>query len=222
MNVEIAQRLAELRREKGFSQEELASKLGLSRQAVSKWERAESSPDTDNLIALATLYGVSLDELLKLDIDQQDDTAFAAADRTKEKDDAPTDSDGANADTGDSGKDYVYVGPRGIHVKDETDEVHVGWDGIHVNSSTDGEVHVDKNGVVVDGEQYTFKDAHRKWNHRHHKKNWMQRFPYPILCIIAFLCLGLFANLWHPGWVIFLTIPLWYGIASAINPKESC
>lgn len=42
MNVEIAQRLAEMRRAKGYSQEELAEKLGLSRQAVSKWERAES------------------------------------------------------------------------------------------------------------------------------------------------------------------------------------
>lgn len=53
MNVKIAQRLAGLRRQKGYSQESLANALGLSRQAVSKWERAESSPDTDNLIALA-------------------------------------------------------------------------------------------------------------------------------------------------------------------------
>ena len=52
MNVEIAQRLAELRRERGFSQEGLAEQLGLSRQAVSKWERAESAPDMGNLIAL--------------------------------------------------------------------------------------------------------------------------------------------------------------------------
>lgn len=42
MNVEIAQRLAELRRKKGYSQEALANALGLSRQAVSKWERAAS------------------------------------------------------------------------------------------------------------------------------------------------------------------------------------
>ena len=66
MNVEIAQRLAELRRKKGYSQEALANALGLSRQAVSKWERAESSPDTENLIALARLYGVSLDELMRV------------------------------------------------------------------------------------------------------------------------------------------------------------
>ena len=64
MNIEIANRLVQLRKKNGLSQEELADKLGLSRQAVSKWERAEASPDTDNLICLAKLYGVSLDELL--------------------------------------------------------------------------------------------------------------------------------------------------------------
>ena len=69
MNIEIANRLVELRKKHGLSQEELANKLGISRQAVSKWERAESSPDTDNLICLAKLYGVSLDELLDCDKD---------------------------------------------------------------------------------------------------------------------------------------------------------
>lgn len=64
MNVEIAQRLAKRRKETGLSQEALAEKIGVSRQAVSKWERSESSPDTDNLISLAKLYGVSLDDLL--------------------------------------------------------------------------------------------------------------------------------------------------------------
>ena len=68
MNIETANRLYELRKKNGYSQEELAAKLGLSRQAVSKWERAEASPDTDNLVELAKLYGISLDELLDLDI----------------------------------------------------------------------------------------------------------------------------------------------------------
>ena len=64
MDLEIANRLLELRRSRGYSQEELAARLGVSRQAVSKWERAESAPDTDNLIALARLYDISLDGLL--------------------------------------------------------------------------------------------------------------------------------------------------------------
>lgn len=64
MNIKFADRLIELRKQNKLSQESLAEKLGLSRQAISKWERGESSPDTDNLIALAELYGISLDELL--------------------------------------------------------------------------------------------------------------------------------------------------------------
>lgn len=79
MNVEIAERLAARRKQAGLSQEALAEKLGVSRQAVSKWERSESSPDTDNLIALAKLYGVSLDELLYVDDAIADDVAFGLA-----------------------------------------------------------------------------------------------------------------------------------------------
>lgn len=72
MNIEIANRLVQLRKQHNMSQEELAEKLGISRQAVSKWERAESSPDTDNLISIAKLYNVSLDDLLNTDEAQED------------------------------------------------------------------------------------------------------------------------------------------------------
>ena len=85
MNVETAQRLADLRRSKGFSQEGLARKLGLSRQAVSKWERAESSPDTENLISLAKLYDVSLDELLNPSDAIEDDIEFENEDRARQR-----------------------------------------------------------------------------------------------------------------------------------------
>ena len=64
MDYTTADRLIKLRKKSGYSQEELAERLNISRQAISKWERAESLPDTENLIALAALYGISLDELL--------------------------------------------------------------------------------------------------------------------------------------------------------------
>lgn len=83
MNVEIAQRLAELRRERGFSQESLAEQLGLSRQAVSKWERAESAPDMGNLIALADLYGVTLDELLRVSPEVEEDVRYESQERAE-------------------------------------------------------------------------------------------------------------------------------------------
>ena len=67
MNIKTANRLCELRKKHNLSQEELAAKLGVSRQAISKWERSESSPDTDNLIELAKIYNMTLDNLLNGD-----------------------------------------------------------------------------------------------------------------------------------------------------------
>lgn len=59
------EKLHRLRRERGLSQEALAEALGVSRQAVQKWETGASSPDTGNLIALSDYLGVTLDSLLK-------------------------------------------------------------------------------------------------------------------------------------------------------------
>ena len=64
MKLLIANKLTELRKGAGLSQEEVADKLVVSRQAVSGWERGEATPDTTNLIALSKLYDVTLDELV--------------------------------------------------------------------------------------------------------------------------------------------------------------
>lgn len=61
----LGARLQELRLRHGMSQDALADKLGVSRQAVSKWERDEATPDLDKIIKLSELYGISLDALLK-------------------------------------------------------------------------------------------------------------------------------------------------------------
>ena len=64
MNTTLGKRIAALRREKGLKQDELAEKLGVSAQAVSKWENDQTCPDISLLPSLAKTLGVSVDELL--------------------------------------------------------------------------------------------------------------------------------------------------------------
>ena len=65
MNIAIADRLLRLRKAHGFSQEELAEKLDVSRQTLSKWETGESLPDIGKSRLLAEIFGVTLDDLVK-------------------------------------------------------------------------------------------------------------------------------------------------------------
>lgn len=60
----FAEKLKALRKQTGMSQEQLAEKLGVSRQAVTKWETNAGIPDIENIMAIATLFGCSIDELL--------------------------------------------------------------------------------------------------------------------------------------------------------------
>ena len=60
----LSQNLQELRKRFHFSQEEVAERIGVSRQAVAKWESGETVPDLPNAIALAALYDVTLDDLV--------------------------------------------------------------------------------------------------------------------------------------------------------------
>ena len=62
--MEFGNRLYELRKQKGLSQEELANRLDVTRQTVSKWELGDSAPDMDKLVALGELFEISLDELV--------------------------------------------------------------------------------------------------------------------------------------------------------------
>ena len=64
----LADKIIRLRKKNGWSQEELAEKMGVSRQAVSKWEGAQSVPDLGKILQLSTLFGVTTDYLLKDDL----------------------------------------------------------------------------------------------------------------------------------------------------------
>ena len=64
----LANKITEERKKNGWSQEELANQLGVSRQAVSKWESASSVPDLQRVLELSKLFGVTTDYLLKDEI----------------------------------------------------------------------------------------------------------------------------------------------------------
>ena len=61
----MADRIQYLRKQKGFSQEELADKVGVSRQAVSKWEGEQSTPDLKNIITMSDIFETTTDYILK-------------------------------------------------------------------------------------------------------------------------------------------------------------
>lgn len=196
MNNGIGEKLYNHRKNAGLSQEELAEKIEVSRQAVSKWERDESSPDTENLIALAKLYNISLDELVfgKNTNDQQINT--------------PSDND------------KVDISPARIHVESHTgDKVNISWKGIHVDTA-DTNVHIDKDGVnVTENGHIVFPK--KQIDSRAYR--FFKRFPYPIITVIAYLLFGTFEILggWGLGWLVFLTIPLYYTLIDAIARKNA-
>ena len=243
MDLAMAQRLVDRRKAAGLSQEALAAQLGVSRQAVSKWERSESSPDTDNLIALAALYGVSLDELLYGEAVGNGDGGAEASDETKGAENS-TD----NARCGD--KPLVDISlARGIHVidPDKGEEVHVGWNGIHVTNDRKGEeVHVGPGGVhvdtleddghsvhtnadgtvTIDGETFSsWKEAHDKLDHHgkhfHTKlgRAW-NKFPFPALVALAYLALGIVYGTWGMGLFLVFLIPVYYAIGDFIDRRR--
>lgn len=243
MNIEIANRLVQLRKEHNLSQEALAERLGISRQAVSKWERAEASPDTDNLIMLAKLYGISLDALLLLEETPKEmeeasketpKESFEEASQetvgpeeeirrmAAEEEDAKDSTEEKNQESKES-EEYVHVGLKGVHVKDKDSEVHVSWNGIYVDDKKRNEKVCIGNGkAYVDGEEYDLKD----YKHIHElrkkkrKESPLCQFPMALLVSAIYILMGIFLNLWHPGWLIFFAIPLWHSAVEAIVMKS--
>lgn len=74
----LSEKIMSLRKRNGWSQEELAQQLGVSRQSVSKWESMASMPDIQKIMAMSELFGVSTDYLLKDELEELPATAIAA------------------------------------------------------------------------------------------------------------------------------------------------
>ena len=197
MTIEIADRLVKLRKKYGYSQEELADKLGLSRQAVSKWERAEASPDTDNLICLAKLYGVSLDELLATDEDV--DTIV----KEQVKNDGEEEKENSNEKVISNKKgDSVTINNQGVFIKDK--------DGSSVTIKNGKVTRIDKDGNVIVKEPDLPMAI----------IGGVEGVLF-ILCIIAYILLGSLLNMWSSAWCLVFVPEVIASIARAIRKKNA-
>src|SRR5690554_80976 len=211
MNIEITNKLVKLRKKHNLSQEELANKLGLSRQAISKWERAESSPDTDNLITLAKLYNISLDELLLTN----DDNRIDAYDYG----DIDNSTDTYDYENIDNVKIYNYKGSKTVKIFRKKKGfwalfpfpllvtilffalgfIFDEWDSAWVLFIT----------IPL---YYSLVRAIEKKKFYH--------FSYPVFVIIVYLFISINWNLWNYSWLLFVTIPLYYGIIDAYKKSK--
>ena len=81
----LAEKITLLRRQRGWSQEDLAERMGVSRQSVSKWESAQSIPDINRILELSRIFEVSTDYLLKNEANLSTESAAPASEPADEK-----------------------------------------------------------------------------------------------------------------------------------------
>lgn len=203
MNQEIAGKLLALRKQNGYSQEELAEKLGISRQAVSKWERGDASPDTDNLISLARIYNISLDRLFDLNTEESSTRGPVTL---KKK---PDDGERVMYPKGSLGTE-IY--PNTNDIKTDAVESEDLKEYFRYEAPEENAVQVRNNSSD------NYKNPEPEPETENVKLSKVS-FPYSLLATIIFFLLGAI-NLWHPGWMIFLTIPLYYTGKLAVKKKN--
>lgn len=171
MNLKIANRLVQLRKEHGFSQDALAEKLGVSRQAISKWECGEAAPDTDNLIALAELYDVTLDSLLgyergtRSDFNAEKYETAVETEILEEESEINTESEentaSENADSNDGERENFAEGNFSFRFRKEKkeeserkkDRARFGNGGITFDGENGETVHISPRGIFVENER---------------------------------------------------------------------
>ena len=188
--IDISSKLKELRISQGLSQEKLAEQLMVSRQAVSKWENGEALPDMENMVALAKLYNISLDELVGLETKSENEKAeFENAETIVE--------DGSEEKkSGFSGGIHVKVGDK-VDIK-LGDPYPSDCPYLDDEDEDDDDLPEPKTGVT----------------------GFLYSLPYPIIVTIAYFLLGAFADAWGIAWILFVTIPVYYSLISCIAARR--
>ncbi len=206
MTVDVANKLMSMRKEHGLSQEELADKLGVSRQSVGKWERAESSPDTDNLILLAQLYGVSIDNLLG--------TSPSGGEATVGRADSTTKREGRGISFS-----YSLFGKDDSNNKSKADGIvaclallaylvlgvlgywHPAWIIF----------------VAIPVLQFVVNAIACRYS----VAKVFASFPFAVLVTVAYLLLGFITGGWGIWWVLYIAVPLYHSITLLLCRKKA-
>lgn len=193
----IASRLLQLRKERGLSQEELAEKLKVSRQAISKWERGDALPDLENLILLSELYGISLDRLVGRDSAPAPDKENVTAPSLE------TQEDGTVVEEKDGGTDDT----------DEETPEEDDTDGFDEDDEENETTEIEGLSIVIEGPK-------TKQERRGFSAFLEEAVPYPILATIIFLLWGFLGDGWQLAWILFVTIPLYYSLLEAFRRRR--
>lgn len=207
----LGNKLYELRKKHHLSQEELAEKLGVSRQAVSKWECGESLPDTDNLITISKLYGVSLDELVG------NKSAEQTREPQQENNDTPNPENTSNTH-----KNGIHIGDDGVHIGGDNG-IHISNEGVHVGGKKG--IHLTNDGVSL-GEGNVNINVHveapsAKCVKKTVAMRLLMHLPYPILITIAYLLWGFLGDGWDVGWTLYVTVPVYYSLLDCIKKGKA-
>ena len=207
MSIKQGDYLKELRVKNNLSQEKLGAELGLSRQSISKWEQGYAMPDTENLLKLSELYGVSVDTILKCGENDEADSKEIV-----EKEETMLESPVSESDEKKAETKIVFI-EKQEHKEKKTHKKR-GW--LFISYPIWMVVL-----YAVIGSYFGVKGWITGWlvfltiplfytGIIAFEKRKPVIFCYPVLATLVYLVLGFFANLWHPMWIIFLTIPIFY------------
>ena len=230
MEETFGQRLSRIRKEKGLTQEDIAKRIVISPQAVSKWENDVSSPDILVLSSLADILGVSVDELLGREnpksetVDSEvvdDEEKMSESEPEEETDEDENKKDKKSRIHIKDGDDEIIIDSHGVHLKDGEDTVDISGR-ININNDK-GSVYVDNDGVHI----YD-KDGHEIHRHDHWggKWYWISSGFFFGLAIIAYILMGILLkdqNIgWKAGWIVLFAPIILSSLADAVIKKRIC
>ena len=200
INMTFGEKLKKLRIEQKLSQEDLANQLGVSRQAISKWEQDIALPDTNNLILIAKIFKVSLDDLVNYNDDLNNSNNNNNI--INETDEKSQEKKGEKEYETFEKTPLFAILAAIIFVSCFLVFILIG---IYVN-----------NGWNFSWIAILFIPILLSLIESIKRKK-ISAFLFPVLIVAIYCFIGMLYGLWHPYWFLFLFIPLFYIIAEPID-----